>query len=206
MVVLPLVLASLRGAAQPLDLDGWRAARWGMTEAELEQAFGASLVRLPGRWIYGGAYATRALDDVKLATQRFRAIFQMNAQTNRLQQVLLEPIRQSGQEILFASTGAELRARYGPPSESCAVPRAGGGPLSVELFWRFQTTTVHLTFLDFYTREMAFENPNVDRDPLTPYYQTRRNNPRFLPRRTLVRFHPTGRADLMSLACRADGR
>ena len=196
-----LLLVSLRGVAQPADVEGWRAARWGMTAADLERAFGASLARLPGRWIYGGAYATRALDDVRIGQQRFRAIFQMNANSDRLQQVLLEPLHRLGQEALFGATLAEMRETYGPAGGSCAVPRAGGGPLSVERWWRFQTTTVHLTFLDYFTREMAFENPNVDRDPLIPYVATRRNNPRFLPRRTLVRFHPTGRTELMSVAC-----
>ena len=200
MVCLALVLAPLGDAARSAEVDGWRAARWGMTEAELEDVFGASLARLPGRWVYGGAYATRALEDVEVGGQRFRAIFQMNAEHGTLQQVLLEPMRRTGQEALFRSTLAELRETYGPPSASCAVPRAGGGPLSLELWWRQRTTTVHLTFFDFYTREIVFENPNVDRDPLTPYFKTRRNNPRFLPRRTLLRFHPTARADLMSAA------
>jgi hypothetical protein len=206
IIFLALVFAPLRPGAQSPEPDGWRAARWGMTEAELERAFGARLVRLPGRWIYGGAYATRALDDIELGDARFRAFFQMNAESDRLQQVLLEPLRRTGPESLFRDTLAELRETYGPPSAACKVPRSGGGPLSLEFWWRFPSTTVHLTFLDFYTREMAFDDPNVDRDPLTPYVETRRNNPRFLPRRTLVRFHPTARADLMSGACEHDRR
>lgn len=203
---LALVPAPAGGAAPPGDVEGWRAARWNMTEAELERAFGESLARLPGRWVYGDAYATRALADVTLGDARFRAIFQMNAASDRLQQVLLEPPRRPGQEAVFRSALDELRAAYGPPSGSCTVPRAGGGPLSVDLWWRFATTTVHLTFFDFYTRAMAFEDPNIDSDPLTPYYKTRRNNPQFLPRRALVRFHPTARPDLMSTACRDEDR
>ena len=201
-----LVLASVRGVAQPADVTGWRAARWGMTKGELERAFGASLAHLPGRWIYGRAYATRTLEDIVIGRQRFRAIFQMKVESDKLQQVLLVPLRRRGQEAAFRSTLAELRETYGAPSGTCTIPRAGGGPLSVELWWRFQTTTVHLTFFDFYTRAMVFEDPNVDPDPLTPYVETRRNNPRFLPRRTLVRFHPTARTDLMSAAGRASDR
>ena len=206
MIPLALVLLSVRGAAQPEDVEGWKAARWNMTEAELEHAFGETLARLPGRWVYGNAYASRVLEDVVLGDQRFRAIFQMNVDSDRLQQVLLEPLRRPGQEAVFRSTLGKLRATYGRPKKSCTVPRAGGGPLSVELWWRFETTTVHLTFFDFYTRAMTFEDPNIDPDPLTPYYKTRRNNPRFLPRRALVRFHPTVRSDLMSATCRPGDR
>ncbi len=68
-------------------------ARWNMTEAELEHVFGENLGHLPGRWIYGNAYATRALDGIILGDQGFRAIFQMNVDSDRLQQVLLEPLR-----------------------------------------------------------------------------------------------------------------
>ncbi len=206
IIPLALAIASVRGAAQPMDVEGWRAARWNMTEAELEHVFGENLGHLPGRWIYGNAYATRALEGIILGDQGFRAIFQMNVDSDRLQQVLLEPLRRPGQEAVFRSTLGELRATYGPPSKSCAIPRSGGGPLSVDLWWKFKTTTVHLTFFDFYTRAMAFEDPNVDPDPLKPYYKTRRNNPQFLPRRALVRFHATTRSDLMSKACRSEDR
>jgi len=206
MIPLALMLASVRGVARPGDVEGWRAARWNMTEGELESAFGANLALLPGRWVYGDAYATRVIGNIMLGNQRFRAIFQMNVNSERLQQVLLEPLRRPGQEAVFHSTLDELRATYGPPSGSCAIGRASGGPLSVELWWRFKTTIVHLTFFDFYTRAMAFEDPNVDPDPLKPYYKTRRNNPQFLPRRALVHFHATTRSDLMSKACRPEDR
>jgi hypothetical protein len=199
---LALALAAGRTIAQPADIEGWRGARWGMTEAALERVFGDRLARLPGRWIYGGAYATRLIEEVSIGDQRFRAIFQMNEETGRLQQVLLETVRRPGQEAAFHSTLAALRRAYGAPDGSCGVPRAGGGPLSLELWWRFPTTTAHLTFFDFYTRGMFSSDPNVDPDPLADWFERRRNNPRFLPRRTLVRFHPTGRADLMANPCR----
>ena len=43
---------------------------------------------------------------------------------------------------------------------------------------------------------MLFENPNVDRDPLVPFSETRRINRRFLPRRLLIRYYPSDRGDL----------
>jgi hypothetical protein len=203
-IVLVLLLAAASAAAQPRDIEGWRAARWGMTESELEGAFGAALVRLPGRWVYGGAYATRMIEQVPIGGRRFRAIFQMQAETDRLQQVLLERVRLPGQEAAFESTLAEFRRTYGVPTGVCGIPRAGGGPLSLEFWWRFPTSTVHLTFLDFFTRGMFSTDPNVDPDPLAPWFERRRNNPRFLPRRALVRFHPTDRTDLLTPPCHAE--
>lgn len=206
LAALLLALAPATGAARPADVAGWRGARWGMTEAALERVFGAALTRLPGRWRYGNAYATRALDDVRLGGAHFRAIFQMNAADGGLQQVLLEPKRQPGQDSVFRAAFDAMRASYGPPGESCVRPRAGGAPLSVTLSWRFPTTTAHLVLFDFRTRAIASDDPNVDTDPLTPYYRTRRNNPRFLPRRVLVRFHATAHAELMPPPCPAANR
>jgi len=197
MILLAPAFAPGHGHAAPRDIEGWRGARWNMTEAELERTFGNSLAHLPGRWIYGNAYATRALGDVRLGNLRFRAIFQMNADSGRLQQILLEPLRRQRPDAVFSAALGELRKTYGPPSRSCNVPRSGGGPLSVEIRWRFPTTTVHLVFFNFHSRAMTSEDPNIDPDPLTPYYKTQRNTPGFLPRRAVVRFHATARTDLM---------
>jgi hypothetical protein len=205
LFALALVVHGHRAAARPADVDGWQGARWGMTEAALEGVFGDRLARLPGRWHYGNAYATRMIEEVSIGGQRFRAMLQMNATTRRLQQVLLETVRRPGQEEAFHSTLDSLRAAYGAPDGSCGVPRAGGGPLSLELWWTFPTTAVHLTFFDFFTRGMFATDPNVDPDPLADWFERRRNIPRFLPRRTLVRYHPADRADLMSNPCRDRG-
>lgn len=192
--VLALVLAS---AAAPPDLDGWRAARWGMSEADLREAFGQALKPLPGRWEYGDAYAEHALFDVALGGQTFTAYFQMNGESGRLQQVLLQGERTQATPLTYRKLLTALERRYGAPVSACAVPKAGGGPLAVEMTWRFPTTAVHATLLDFYTTAMVFEDPNIGIDPLTPYSKERRNNPQFLPRRVLVRFHPSDREDLM---------
>ena len=79
----------------------------------------------------------------------------------------------------------------------------GGRPTAVAFVWRFDTSTVHLSYFDFYTRSMAFEDPNFERDVLTPYYKTRRNNAQFLPRRMLIRFHNSAREDLIGPDCRS---
>ena len=202
LIALAPVLCGPRAIARPADVEGWQGARWGMTEEALERVFGDRLARLPGRWHYGNAYATRMIEDVSIGGQRFRAMLQMNARTHRLQQVLLETVRRPGQEEAFHATLESLRAAYGAADGSCGVPRAGGGPLSLELWWKFPTTVVHLTFFDFHTRGIFSTDPNVDPDPLADWFERRRNNPRFLPRRTLVRYHPADRADLMANPCR----
>jgi hypothetical protein len=201
-----LALAPEPGDARPADVEGWRQARWGMSEAELERAFGAALDRLPDRREYGGAYATRYLADAALGEVRVRAFFQMSTQDGGLQQVLLEPQQRAQQEDLFRSAGDTLRAAFGEPDGRCETPRVRGGPLAVELWWRFPTTTVHLAWLDFYTPDILYEEETVYINPEDEADRIRGANPRFMPRRVLVRFHPTTRADLASPACAVTAR
>ena len=100
------------------------------------------------------------------------------------------------QFLLIAALLAALEARYGPAETLTAVPRTGGAPLRLSLVWRFPTTTIRASFLDFRTTSVLYESPNIDIDPLIPYLDRRRIVRRFLPRRILVRFHPSDRDDL----------
>ncbi len=201
LIALVLPLWGFRGpdtasGAAPADVTGWRTARWGMTEGELVTSFGGELRRLPGRWQYGGAYATYGLFNHAFAGQEFTVFFQMNEQSHRLQQVLLEGGRRKASPASFTAVTSALARKFGPPSGRCSSLRADGVPAATRLWWRFPTTMLHAVFFDDYTGAIVFENPNVDIDPLTPYRETRRNNPRFLPRRILIRLHPSDRADL----------
>jgi len=193
-----LLAASAPQAAQAADLAGWRAARWGMTDAELSAAFGPGLERLPGRWQYGGAYAERALFDVELGGLKFMALFQMNQATDRLQQVLLERRGAQATPAAYDRMMAALEAAYGPAEGLCLTPHPDGPLRRLSLRWRFATTTIQATWLDFLTTALLFEEPDTEKrfDPLIPFSETRRIVRRFLPRRVLVRFHPSEREDL----------
>lgn len=187
-----LLAGELRAA--PDDLTGWRGARWGMTESQLIEIFGANLKPLPGRWDFGSAYAERAFFDFDFAGLGFTAFFQMNKVSGRLQQVLLERRRATPEAFDVALSA--LKTAYGPPEGPCISPQPKGTLQRLSLRWRFPTTTVQVTWLDFHTTAIVSENPNRDLDPLVPYAKTRRNNQRFLPRRLLIRFHPSDRGDL----------
>lgn len=184
-------------AARPADVAGWEAARWGMTEAELQTAFGARLKRLAAPLRYGGAYARDMLPGVEIAGERFTAFFQMNAGSHRLQQVLLEHDRRRITPAGYLRLVDALEARYGE-GQICVPAAARGGSKIVELVWRFPTTTVHASMIDLQSPNLLYEDPNTDRDVLQPSYERRRIVRRFLPRRIVVRLHPSGRKDLMS--------
>ena len=189
--------AAQPAAAAPGDLPGWEAARWGMTAAELEAAFGERLSPLPGRWVYGGAYARQAILKVSLGELDFTAYFQMNESDDRLQQVLLERRQQQALPGSFEKLQDHLETLYGPASEACLLSERD--PTGLELVWRFPTTTVHAAFLNFFSTSVLYFDPSLDIDPLRPSSEERVIRRRTLPRRITLRFHPASRQDLMSL-------
>ncbi len=188
--------APVAGPEAPVDPQGWRVARWGMDEAALAAAFGEALAQLPGRWRFGGAYADRALFDVTFAGLEFTAYFQMNEDSHRLQQVLLERRNRSSLGPSYLSVIDTLEALYGPPDAFCSVNPPGRSPVIVQASWRFPTTAIHASLLDFVTTGIAYEDMNRDFDVLDLHRDRRTVVRRFLPRRVLIRFHPAGREDL----------
>jgi hypothetical protein len=178
------------------DLPGWQGLRWGMTAAEIREALGERVTVLPGRWLYGGAYADLAVEDVAIGGLAFTAYLQMNAATDRLQQVLLERRRTGAVPAAFEAALAALQRELGPPATDCAQAKSGGQPLDYQITWRFPTTTVHAKFLDFSTTAVFSRDPEAEHDPLIIERKVRRNITRFMPRRILVRYHDAALAAL----------
>lgn len=196
-----LVLACLGGLpaaahAVPEDLQGWEGARWGMTGAELDRAFGERLTRLPGRWVYGGAYAERAILNHGLGDLDFTVYFQMNDDSERLQQVLLERRQQDALPVSFQKLQEALELRYGAAGEACLLSERD--PTGLELIWRFPSTTLHATFLNFFSTSVLYFDPSLDFEPLRAQREERVIGRRTLPRRITLRYHPSDREDLLS--------
>ena len=171
------------------DVQGWDVLRWGMTQDEIESALGERAMRLPGRWLYGHAYADLAVEDVAVGGLTFTAYLQLNAESHRLQQVLLERRRTGAVPGAFDALVDSLEDRYGPPDEVCTQAKSGGEPLDYQLTWRFATTTLHAKFLDFSTTAVFSRDSEAEIDPLVIERKVRRNLRRFMPRRILLRFH-----------------
>jgi hypothetical protein len=204
-VAATLLAAVAAGGASAADADGWRQARWGMTDAELADAFGGALRKLPNRLQYGNAYAARALEDVELGGLRFIALFQMGAADDRLRQVLLQRRDAQVTPAAYERLLDEMKARYGAPQQTCALPKPDGEPYVFSLTWRGPATTVHATWLDFMTGEILHTDPAQDLSDAQSFVNLRRLVHRFLPRRLVVRYHASGNAVLDPPGCRPPG-
>jgi hypothetical protein len=117
-VSLLIALAAALSAAD--DPGGWTAAKWGMTEAQLRDAFPAQPV------------------SVELAGTTFHVRF--ISTKDALTQVKLDPVEpvKQGLDSLFQDLQNMLVEKYGRPWSSTE------GPTS-ELQWTFKTTTISLS-------------------------------------------------------------
>ena len=196
-VVVSVVFLCHLGLASTIDVVGWRDARWGMSTDELIGADMRGLTALPGRWEYGRSYADHAVMGAQLGSLAFDAFFQMNKQTERLEQVLLERRRAGATPAAFKTLLGSLIREYGEPSETCRQAKQGGDPQRYALIWRFPTTTVHASFLDFSSMEVLDRDPRPPSVPLAEtveerlrdFLDERRITHRFVPRRIVIRLH-----------------
>lgn len=186
--LLPAPLSSRAGEEDPAALV---RPLWGLTAPAIEERLGARVEALASRLDFGPYYAERRLRDVTVAGVPFTAWLQMDRETGRLAQVLLERRRMDASPRVVGPVVDALVARHGPPDEERAGKRPGI-PMSVELSWRLPDARLVLHLFDFRTSAIFSEDPNLDRDPLEPFYRRMRNNPRFLPARLTIRISPAG--------------
>jgi hypothetical protein len=165
-------------AARAADLPGWDRTRWGMTSAEIARLYRGRAVALSGRIDFNQLYTDVALRKEPFAGYDFTVYFQMDDNTHRLAQVLLERRRQYATPAAWRDVLAALGRSFGAARKSCerhGNPLAGEPQIS-ERVWALPTTTVYASYLDF---------GNGERSELS--------------RRLLVRYAPTQRA---AAACR----
>jgi hypothetical protein len=195
-------LVTLTHAAYAADLAGWNGTAWGMTAAEIDVALGDAVKPVDPPLVYGGASATREIPEFDVAGYFYRALLQFSNDDRRLQQVLLERSRRSDAPKAYAAALDAFITAFGEPMFVCNSPRTEEhtSPITRERVWRLPATTLHLVFLDFSGGSLQYDSLQ-EIDPLVPEFQRRLHSTRSYPQRLLVRYHPSGRDDLMSEGC-----
>ena len=176
--------------ARPADVLDWQGARWGMTSGDLDRL--ADVTRLPAPFEFSGARATRSTE-AAVGGVAMLVLFQMANGSGRLQQILLET-RRKATPAAHRQVAEAMREALGPPDATCIHTKTQGEPSLVEQVWRFPTTVVHASLLDFTTAAVVIRDPNAPQSVIDP--PAPRNNRRGFPRRILVRYHPAERLDL----------
>ena len=87
-------LLCLLSCRAKIDLEGWRQAKWGMTEEEILDAFKGEAVRLNPSERYHQAVATVGIEFLQISGFSFKAHFLLDEKTKRLFQVTIQPLHQ----------------------------------------------------------------------------------------------------------------
>jgi hypothetical protein len=198
-IAIALVLAGLclPASAAPRDLPGVGTLRWTMSTQEVLAALPAGAERLDPPWDFGRMKAPARVPETEVSGLTFTAMLQIEAASDRLLQVMLERREQQATPADFEQLRANLERDYGPPTRICETRRPSGDSESVNLVWRFPTTTVDLSYLDYRTTGILYQKSELVPDPMVPSLQKRQVSRRSLPRRLVLRFHDTA-ADYLS--------
>ena len=191
LVLALLLLAPWPSPAQEEDPATLAGTLWGRTAAGLEERLDGRLSPLPGRFDFGPFYAERQMEEVRVGGLPFRAYLQMDRDTGRLAQILLERRRAGATPDTLRRVLDGLEDLYGPPDAERVGSRPGL-PVSAEFAWNEPGARLTLHLFDFRTAAIFGEDPNRDPDPLDSFHRRMRNNPRLIPTRLTIRLEPPG--------------
>jgi hypothetical protein len=153
-------------AATSADLPGYRQGRWGMSEPELERAFGKELVKPEVPPEFDGVVVHEMIPRAAVAGRPFVVYFQLDPQSLRLKQVLLTYRGRRPTHSDYAAIARSLEGELGPSDETRSERFYQSVPgFRVERRWRLPTTTVVLYFT-----QPNFDYGNTERGSLTLRY------------------------------------
>lgn len=142
--MLILLTASVSYAA-PERVNGWRQARWGMTEAEVLKAFKGEAIRDENpKESPADGRGSVCIPQFSLASQTYRVTFWFTQ--NRLGKI---SISRDGSNLdgraAFRSIEAMLREKYGPPSLDRSNDKSR--LVSWKMDWNLKGTNISLVFI-----------------------------------------------------------
>jgi hypothetical protein len=152
-LIICLTIAAL-AQQQPRDVQGWRQAKWRMTEAQVLDAFKDEAIALDKDRQTSGKehHATIAIPKMGVEGITLTARFQFDNVTNLLDEVALEPIdaKPYPARSYFERLEPLLIAKYGTPSHRTSPDEVheSWGAKSVHVTWNFPTTTIKLSYLE----------------------------------------------------------
>ena len=145
-VAMAIVIFPVASDAQgPADVEGWRSAKWGMSEAEILEAFKGEARRLdePVGFSKEGQ-ATVGIPDYSIDGAWYRVLFIFDGQ-GKLNAINIRP-REKGSEGIYRSLEKLLMEKYGPLSYK-NEERKRGGDKNWTARWNFPKTVISLRYI-----------------------------------------------------------
>ena len=144
LLLLLLLIVALVLAQEAQDLDGWRAAKWGMTESDVLAAFAGEAVRLEKPEHFKDTIGSLAIPKYEIQSTEYRVLFGFNAK-GALSIVQIAPMDNTtlgvSHEVLFGSLENLLTEKYGKPTS------AKDERVVRSRMWRLPRTVISLNYL-----------------------------------------------------------
>lgn len=142
-------------AAKPQDVYGWGNLKWGMSGQEVMDVLGKGIEKKnPKHDKVDGVYSELQLKGVSIGGDKFRLIFWMDENTDKLKKIVFVP-EQKPEEYEWVETFIRLEqalvGKYGAPD----VEETSNDPgVSAERKWNFPSTKIEMSYLKIESTEM----------------------------------------------------
>ena len=126
----------------------WQKARFGMTGAQIESAFGSEVKKYANPDVYSGAYVEHKIPSLILSGQNFTVYFQMDSYTSCLSKILIAPAKEGAKlnsnsaEEVAQQLEQSLTEKYGQPQKLRDEKDRSG--INRRLLWKNGTTDIQL--------------------------------------------------------------
>jgi hypothetical protein len=144
---LVILSVSLAVAEPPKDVEGWRQARWGMTESQILEAFKGEAIRLDkGEKYDDNVYASVGINNFYLNGLPFSVRFVMDDYSRVLKRINITLLDKRVSLSNFDDLKKMLIEKYGqPPLDN---ERKDSLTNDYETTWIFATTIIELKFAE----------------------------------------------------------
>ncbi|MFI5338253.1 MAG: hypothetical protein ACHQ7N_00245 [Candidatus Methylomirabilales bacterium] len=155
-VAATIVLVPVASTAQgPTDIEAWRSAKWGMTEAEILEIFKGEARKLDKEVRFSSGTATVEIPDYSIDGTRYRVLFLFDVSTKTLTKIQIQPKRETAASgalnaVLYRRLEMLLTEKYGPPT-SAHENKPRNGPAGFDdwvAWWSFPKTIISLHYFD----------------------------------------------------------
>ena len=147
LIAITFVAGAALAASDP---KGWREARWGMTGEDLAQTFKSTLEPTRGTLEYNNYVVKQRIVRVDIGGRPFVVLFQLDKQSEKLKQVLLQFRGSRPMHTDYVEVGKALTAEFGPPAKARGQGDYSGSfpSYATEMRWCFPTTEIFLRYID----------------------------------------------------------
>lgn len=129
------------------DVEGWRQARWGMTETQILEAFKGEAIRLDKIDKYYNHYASVGINNINISGKLFNVRFLMDDYSKVLIKINITPVDKRGASISdFDDLKKRLIEKYGQPSFD--NDRREQSTNKSEVTWNYPTSIIDLTLVE----------------------------------------------------------